>query len=376
MRVALVALVLVIGAAVVLVFANTLNTWVLGGLLGGLAAILLSIPISLALFTVLTRRHEARQRQSEGYFEDEPHFVEDSYQQATVYESENYPTTEYEEPPARPRSPHTQGNRHQPVSGYLRLPPPGPGRFSDEELSEQSTQRELHSYPRQPRMAADSPEYDEEPVARQNTSQGSARHNPSTRSLAQHQSRALRLARQEALQQHRDDGRESTHRPRPAADRSQYSLRTPPNRAQRSDSPTSGSRRMPNERESARLASQQNDRRSWEEDRQFEQFSEEESRERYSTRTNYPRQPRSARSVDPRTGSFDPDYEEDEERPTRRPPRDTERQSGNLRNPLVRRAPYLYSDDPMREELAQQLDSDRPITRRSSRYEDEEDEEY
>ncbi len=40
--------------------------------------------------------------------------------------------------------------------------------------------------------------------------------------------------------------------------------------------------------------------------------------------------------------------------------------TGNLRNPLVRRAPYLYEDDPLREELSQQID--KPITRRASRY--------
>ena len=41
--------------------------------------------------------------------------------------------------------------------------------------------------------------------------------------------------------------------------------------------------------------------------------------------------------------------------------------TGNLKTPLVRRAPYLYDDDPMREELAQQIDEE-PIVRRSSRH--------
>ena len=58
MRAAAVALVLILGAAVVLWYANTLNSWVLGGLIGGLAALLLSIPISLTLFSYLSRRHE------------------------------------------------------------------------------------------------------------------------------------------------------------------------------------------------------------------------------------------------------------------------------------------------------------------------------
>jgi len=51
-----------------------------------------------------------------------------------------------------------------------------------------------------------------------------------------------------------------------------------------------------------------------------------------------------------------------------------ESKSGSLRNPLVRRAPYMYEDDPLREEFAQHVE--KPITRRSSlhhSYESEED---
>ena len=47
--------------------------------------------------------------------------------------------------------------------------------------------------------------------------------------------------------------------------------------------------------------------------------------------------------------------------------------SGSLKNPLVRRAPYLYEDDPLRQELAQQIE--RPTIRRSSRYEQYDDDE-
>jgi hypothetical protein len=52
-----------------------------------------------------------------------------------------------------------------------------------------------------------------------------------------------------------------------------------------------------------------------------------------------------------------------------------ERRSGNLRNPLVRRAPYLYEDDPLRQQFAQQLKHEPPQTRRSSRLQTSEDEE-
>jgi hypothetical protein len=37
-----------------------------------------------------------------------------------------------------------------------------------------------------------------------------------------------------------------------------------------------------------------------------------------------------------------------------------------LQKPLVRRAPYMYEDDPLRQELSQY--SDNPLVRRSSRY--------
>src|SRR2546426_6338237 len=62
MRTAAVALVLIVGAAVVLWYGNTLNSWVLGGLIGGLAALLLSIPISLIVFSYLSRRHDEQLR--------------------------------------------------------------------------------------------------------------------------------------------------------------------------------------------------------------------------------------------------------------------------------------------------------------------------
>ena len=60
MRAAAAAIVFILGAAVILVFANSLNSWVLGGLIGGLAALLISIPISVMLFTIISRRHDLK----------------------------------------------------------------------------------------------------------------------------------------------------------------------------------------------------------------------------------------------------------------------------------------------------------------------------
>jgi hypothetical protein len=56
------ALVLIIGAAVVLWYGNTLNSWVVGGLIGGFAALLLSIPISLVLFSYFSRHYDVHQQ--------------------------------------------------------------------------------------------------------------------------------------------------------------------------------------------------------------------------------------------------------------------------------------------------------------------------
>ncbi len=60
-----VALVLIAGAAVILWFGNRLNSWILGGLIGGLASLLLSIPISLTLFAYFARQHDERGQNSQ-----------------------------------------------------------------------------------------------------------------------------------------------------------------------------------------------------------------------------------------------------------------------------------------------------------------------
>jgi cell division protein FtsW (lipid II flippase) len=49
------ALVVIAGAAVLLWFANTSNSWVLAGLIGGVSGVFLSVPISLTLYSYLNR---------------------------------------------------------------------------------------------------------------------------------------------------------------------------------------------------------------------------------------------------------------------------------------------------------------------------------
>src|SRR5438128_11012896 len=90
MRAAALALVLIVGAAVVLSFANTLNSWVVRGLIGGLAALLISIPISLLLFSHFSRRHDEQLKAEleEGFaFAQPPDYLEPPEQ---VYDADGY----------------------------------------------------------------------------------------------------------------------------------------------------------------------------------------------------------------------------------------------------------------------------------------------
>ena len=117
MRAAAVALVLIIGAVVLLIFANTLNSWVLGGLIGGLAALLISIPISLFLFTILARRHDEELRALQEVLEEEmaaAGIEERDY--AEVYEANAYVLSNEENFYNDPRGRRLSGAR-RPWSG-------------------------------------------------------------------------------------------------------------------------------------------------------------------------------------------------------------------------------------------------------------------
>src|SRR6266571_8694836 len=87
MRIAALALVLIVASAVVLIFANTLNSWVLGGLIGGLAALLISIPISLIIFSALARRQDEHLH-AQMLAQHEEDMAYDEYDE--VYEAEAY----------------------------------------------------------------------------------------------------------------------------------------------------------------------------------------------------------------------------------------------------------------------------------------------
>src|SRR5574340_1371657 len=97
MRAAAAAIVFILGAAVILVMANSLNSWVVGGLIGGLAALLISIPISVLLFTVLSRRHDLKLQTLHQELSEMGYVGLDEHGYEEVYEAEAYvlPDDEY-----------------------------------------------------------------------------------------------------------------------------------------------------------------------------------------------------------------------------------------------------------------------------------------
>src|SRR5215472_949416 len=117
MRAAAVALVLIIGAVVLLIFANTLNSWVLGGLIGGLAALLISIPISLFIFTTQARRHdEELQALQEALEEEMAAATIEEREYAEVYEASAYVLSDEEHFYNDPRGRRLSGARGLPAA--------------------------------------------------------------------------------------------------------------------------------------------------------------------------------------------------------------------------------------------------------------------
>ena len=358
------ALVLIAGAAVVLWFGNTLNSWVLGGLIGGLAAILLTIPISLTLFSYLSRRHDEQLRA-------EAELSEGGY--AQVYE--------YEDVPAR------SARRTYAAEGYaLNAGPeeiwPEEEEYYQQRALFQQAQRSLPP-PTSHRASEQSQAMNRLPPAtRQNdraplpkpTQKNAARgkdvpgrrttrhfNNPgSTDSVMRSQrSAALRAARMEKARQDDDVEVMPTHTiskrmptVRPERDGAGQYERMPRPRSTHQLSPRDLQEPLPSQRRKQFIDSNS----------PLDEFSPSppERREMY-----YREDPETENLADnryPDTGSF--------RRSTgqiARNPQIDERPSGSINRPLQRRAPYMYEDDPLREELWQQLPP-RSI-RRSSRLE-------
>ncbi|HLL78353.1 MAG TPA: hypothetical protein VKT25_02570 [Ktedonobacteraceae bacterium] len=366
MKVAALALVLIVASAVVLIFANTLNSWVVGGLIGGLAALLISIPISLIIFSSMARRHDelvfaqaASLQEDDAY--DEYEEIEgpvqyDEYGRAyrthtEVYEAEAYilPNRdevyddEYDYDAYDTYGAYEdQRLRHLPEA--RRLPAPGQGSqgYASPAHPQQPVNRYPDGYRRATRALPAPQERTRTPSGKQTGHQRQPRQGQTTRSLrSQQQAAALRAARREAEQEytiHRDI---SVTAPRRV---------TTPRRL-----PTQSAQlRRPQQRDEtgAMQPPARQTRREVTGDLVEREAQTDALRNRLPTTGSM--------RMNPDTGKIVRNPQIDEEYST------SETWTGSMQNPLVRRAPYLYEDDPMREQFAQQIE--KPLVRRSSRY--------
>jgi hypothetical protein len=369
MRAAAAAIVFILGAAVMLLLANSLNSWVVGGLVGGLAALLISIPISVMLFTVVSRRHDLKlqalhQELGEmGYVDPNEHGFEE------VYEAEAYVLSdeEYYNQPA-----------HRRMANMQALPAAGQSNASAHREMNERTGRSAQST-RRPSQALPQGRGKGTPTRDLSTERRHA-------SRSQHevnamrsrfQTAALHAARREAQQlddievisthtrapnKNVPQGRTSqslegqtglTRQPRTVSDLSRQQHAAQQNGSQRNlDTPSGqyGTRRSLN---SGELHSTHRPQHT------DALHTDELQSHTFQKRSINPETEKLR--VRPQTGQFirNPQLWQSE--------RNDDMMPGNVNTPLVRRAPYLYEDDPLREELAQQIDEE-PLVRRSSRY--------
>ncbi len=379
MRAAAVAMVLIFGAAVILVFANTLNSLVLGGLIGGLAALLISIPLSLSLFTILSRHHDQKLQALQQELDEMSYADPDEDGYAEVYETDFYVLRgdeEYYNEPVNRRMPDVRA-----------LPAAGQSQASANMAFNERTGR-FPQGSRRPSQAFP------QSSGRGTPQQNNADRRQQKRSAyevnamrSRFQTAALRAARQEAAQQFDDVEVIPTHSKAPYK-------RVPPGRSSQplSEQPTRSRQARPaSELPQQHAANPNGSRRgrgidttsdlqygtrrsmSSGEDSSVTRTPQTESLSMGELNTEQLRD----RYRRPETGAF---YIRPQTDQIGRNPqlgeqvRNPDMITGNIKNPLVRRAPYMYEDDPMREEFAQQIDGG-PITRRSSLFVQSEDEE-
>jgi hypothetical protein len=368
MRAAAVAIVFILGAAVMLVFANSLNSWVLGGLIGGLAALLISIPISVMLFSFLSRRHDLKledlheELNAMGYADQAVNGYEE------VYEADAYVLSdeEYDHQMAKRRRAEARA-----------LPAAGQSQATAHREFDERAGRPIYQNNRRPTQTLAQGRGKGTPTRDLSVDRRQARRSTYEVNAmrSRFQTSALRSARREA--QEFDDVEV-------------IPIQAPNKRvsAGRSSQPSSGQlTRSRQARPTHELPQQQvshsngsnriNDTTSGRPNNVRRALSSEEQ---YSA--NKPPQTDSLRMEDfqPERFRIRPTYPETEalHAPTQtnqmernplagRPQHNPGMMTGDLKTPLVRRAPYLYENDPLRQELAQQIESE-PIVRRSSRY--------
>lgn len=398
------ALVLIAGAAVVLWYGNTLNSWVLGGLIGGLAALLLSIPISLTLFSYFSRRHDERLRAEAEevslaqvhYYDDYPqiapprrgrrgYVVQDyapepgtvqveaeSYYQDEPYYQDQY----YQDPQYDYYEPRQTRNvqRLSPLPASQRLPGPG-GRPRSTSRNLSAVSQETSASLVRPSQRDVAPGRTKAAVGQRSKRRmyypgfpgyepGSFHH--------QHRSAALRAARREAARRYEENDDSIVE-----------------------EMPTNTSRLLPPSRRASRSLAEQQEAFEHEPRirRQQRRTVEGTSSHRAANHTHQRALPAQGQSSfdlpdysSSRSGERDTEYLQDRNLhyPQTGPIRSSARTGALGRNPqldemlpdsslttddpnrpLVRKAPYVYQDDPLWQEFAQQVDT--PIVRRSSR---------
>ena len=405
MRAVATALVLIAGAAVILWYGSTLNnSWVLGGLIGGLAALLLSIPISLTLFSHFSRRHDEHLRAEEQ--EEEIHFARErdeydypmiSSRRAYEVEGEGYSIQEVDEDdydeeddeeywreeemrrrPRRlpapesdvPRTNQRQTTTRQTTNtrnGNNRLPAPRPQEYLPQPRQQMQQAQQIP----QP-MQSQKPQRRDTKVLR----------NSSLGAISQHRMDALRAARMEAARASEDDDIEVSQTQRSRQERNVRSGQYMRDRTEQesqnvlhraSERPSNASRTskgggsdsLAPQREKSRPYSDDGNRQSAPPTSPYSDTMRTSRENRREPQTDYisNRFPRTEPVRRARTKDLQPNQEPEEP--------DTS-DIMHVNRPLVRRAPYLYEDDDLRQQFAHEIEQmDPPRVRRSSRLEDE-----
>jgi hypothetical protein len=403
MRAAAVALVLILGAAVVLWYGNLLNSWVLGGLVGGLAALLLSIPISLAIFSYFSHRQderlkaEAEEDQFLGspqayYYQDIPPGYELALAQLPPAEEEWSEEEEYSD------DRHVTTARNLPVPSYPRVPMqrerqhllPVQSIQQRQRVNDQLLAHERRANVSQAQMSGGRPTPPRRPAPGHQTYYPGFYGHQLRSQRGQQQTAALRVAREEAARRqyaarHQEDWDTPltpTSKKLPAV-RSERSIE----RSTYQQGASASSRRLPSQQTSSQ-PNQYRSRRTVEGStvppRTGRMLPSANGANRENAATGNRYSGGLQRANEPSTEQLGGKYPSTEQlggkqfRPpfgqtgqvTRNPHIEAQNHNpdlmtGTLKKPLVRRAPYMYEDDPLLHELAQQIEA--PAVRRSSR---------
>ena len=374
------AVVLIAAGAVILWSGVTLNSWVLGGLIGGLAALLIAVPIALILFFHLSKHHNAFSGGAMGR------------KKVSLSQVYDYPTAYLDGLDSDERE--VEGSLYTLEQGYY---------ASEEDLdwqySDYDDGRSLSAYHRAASRANNQPVKRLPAPERRNTNglqtsrrlsepastrgknaqdeRRSGRTTSSGSALSQYRSQALHAARQEAVQRRsgmirREENTELEDLPvssRRSFDEPEQDYRPAIRRASRNLSAQTNPRRHQREMMEEDLLMQEADLEAEGMDELDTTMNRHYPRSTgYHTRRAYPHTEsvgqvapysRAQRRLHQPEDLFDTDV-------TTEADITTGRTTDNIQRPLIRRAPYLYDDDPLRQELSPYFDRP-PVTRRTSR---------